>query len=73
MTQGRMMLIKLWNQKEVDFRIMFAFKNQLNGSPTLSPDNKIPVSEFFRIRSQSDHQVIRQKVCGTEDLIIAEI
>lgn len=59
MTQGKMMLIKLWNQKEVDFRIMFSFKNQLYGSQFLSPDNKIPISEFCQIRSQHDHQQIR--------------
>lgn len=27
MTQNKFNLIKLWNQKELDFRLMYSFKN----------------------------------------------
>ena len=33
MTEGKLNLIKLWNQRELDFRLMISFKNQLYGSP----------------------------------------
>ena len=72
-TPGKIGLIKLWNQKEVDFRLMYAFKNQLYASPLLSPENRIPVSEFVRLRSQHDHYSIRNRLSGTEDIIIQEI
>ena len=59
MSHNKFNLIKLWNQKELDFRLMYSFKNQLYGSPLLNHENKIPVQEFCRIRSMHDNAQIR--------------
>jgi len=52
---------------------MINFKNQLFESKDLSPENKIPVSEFRRIRSESESGHIRQNVVDTEELLLKEI
>lgn len=52
---------------------MINFKNQLFDSRDLSLENKIPVSEFRRIRSESESGHIRQNVADTEELILKEI
>lgn len=53
-------IIKMWNQRQVDFRILQNFKNLLYGSPyLLTAENKLPVSEFERIRRDHDSFTIR--------------
>ena len=52
---------------------MLSFKNQLYGSANLTYDNKLPVSDFIRIRAEHDNSQIRQMILGTEDVLIQEI
>ena len=63
----------MWNQRELDFRLMLSFKNQLYGSPYLSAENKIPITEFMKIRAEHDNGQIRQMIMGTEDVLLQEI
>lgn len=63
-------LIRCWNIAEVDYRVMFNFKNALYGSPHLTETNQIPVSEFIRIRSESESTQIKNQVVGTEEALI---
>ena len=65
--------LSLWAQRGIDFRVMINFKNQLFESKDLSRDNKIPVSEFRRIRGESDSGHIRAQLMETEDQLLAEI
>ena len=73
MSKGMLELLKIWNKKELDFRHMFTFKNQLYGSPELTIENRLPVSEFNRIRSEHDNMQIRGGIVGTEEQLIAEL
>lgn len=73
MNQNKYDLLRTWNQRELDFRLVVNFKNQLYGSPILSQENMIPVSEFQRIRANHDNAQIRQGLMGTEDLVLQEI
>lgn len=66
-------LIKQWNIAEIDYRVMYTFKNALYGSPRLNEVNKIPVSEFVRIRGESEAPLIKNFVCGTEEGLIREL
>ena len=52
---------------------MLSFKNQLYGSVNLTYDNRLPVSEFIKIRSEHDNAQIRQMILGTEDVLLQEI
>ena len=52
---GKFQLIKLWHQKELDFRLLFTFRNMLYASPKLDSLNRIPLDEFVQIRAQHDH------------------
>ena len=52
---------------------MINFKNQLFDSRSLTYENKIPISEFRRIRSESDSGHIRQNIMDTEEMLLAEI
>ena len=52
---------------------MLSFKNQLYGSANLTYDNRVPVSEFIKIRSEHDNAQIRQMILGTEDVLLHEI
>ena len=53
-----MLRVKLWNQKELDYRVMQSFRNALFGSPYLTQEKKVPISEFVRIRNEHDnHQI----------------
>ena len=65
--------LQLWAQRGIDFRVMINFKNQLFDSKDLTRDNKIPVSEFRRIRAESDSGHIRAQLMDTEDQLLAEI
>ena len=65
--------LKQWNARSLDFRSLLSLKNMLFDSPDLTRENKIPVSEFRRIRSEHDHAPIKNKLAETEDLIISEI
>lgn len=66
-------LIKQWNIADMDYRVMYNFKNALYGSPQLNEVNMIPVQEFLRIRSESEAPVIKNHICGTEEALIKEI
>ena len=65
--------ITLWAQRGVDFRVMINFRNQLFDCKDLSRENRIPVSEFRRIRGESDSGHIRSQIVDTEELLLAEI
>lgn len=52
---------------------MFSFKNMLYGSPAANSDCQIPFTEFKRVRAEHDNVQIRNKVMGTEDLLLQEI
>jgi len=52
---------------------MFSFKNMLYGSPAANSDCQIPYTEFKRVRAEHDNAQIRNKVMGTEDLLLQEI
>ena len=52
---------------------MLSFKNQLYGSPYLSAENKLPITEFMKIRAEHDNGQIRQMIMGTEDVLLQEI
>ena len=66
-------LIKRWNIAEIDYRVMFNFKNALYGSPQMSEQNQIPVSEFVRIRSEFESPQIKDQICGTEEALLREL
>ena len=65
--------ITLWAQRGVDFRVMINFRNQLFDCKDPSRENRIPVSEFRRIRGESDSGHIRSQIVDTEELLLAEI
>ena len=65
--------ITLWAQRGLDFRVMINFRNQLFDCKDLSRENKIPVSEFRRIRGESDSGHVRAQLVDTEEMLLAEI
>ena len=52
---------------------MFSFKNMLYGSTEMTMDNKLPISEFIRIRQSHDNPQIKMMILGTEMDLIKEI
>ena len=72
-TSGKFELIRLWNKRELDFRLLTSLRNMLFSSNQFDANNKIPASEFQRIRAEHDHQHIRQQLLDTEDLLLREI
>ena len=52
---------------------MINFKNQLFDSRSLNHENKIPISEFRRIRAENESGHIKQNIMDTEDMILTEI
>lgn len=73
MRLSRVCSVKQWNKSGPDFRSLITFKNLLFDSPDLTRENKIPISEFRRIRAEHDNGQIKAQLCGTEDAVVTEI
>jgi hypothetical protein len=60
-------------ESQIDFRALIKFKESLFQGTKISTDNKISEEEFKRIRAASDLSQIKNNICETEDIILAEV
>jgi hypothetical protein len=62
--------VKSWHSFNLDFKALINLKMQLFDSPDLKDDNTVPISEFRRIRGESENVAIKQSLAGTEDQVM---
>ena len=72
-SQSRIHIIWKLQEAQIDFRALIKFKESLFQGTKISPDNKISEEEFKRIRAASDLSQIKNNICETEDIILAEV